>query len=167
MYLLIILIDSMIDKDGYRKNVGIILCNSQNKLLICKRFGEKSWQFPQGGFEENENAESAMFRELFEEVGLEKSDIMILGSTSEWLKYDLPKKYQRKTNNKLCIGQKQKWFLLRLISDDSNISFENSERPEFDSWQWVSETKPIEIVIDFKKDVYKKALEELIPIIKN
>ena len=67
----------------------------------------------------------------------------------------------------MCIGQKQKWFLLRLISDDSNISFENSERPEFDSWQWVSETKPIEIVIDFKKDVYKKALEELIPIIKN
>ena len=106
----------MIDKDGYRKNVGIILCNLENKLLICKRLGEKSWQFPQGGFEENENAESAMFRELFEEVGLEKNDIMILGSTNEWLKYDLPKKYQRKTNNKLCIGQKQKWFLLRLIS---------------------------------------------------
>ena len=84
----------MIDKDGYRKNVGIILCNLENKLLICKRLGEKSWQFPQGGFEENENAESAMFRELFEEVGLEKSDITILGSTNEWLKYDLPKKYQ-------------------------------------------------------------------------
>ena len=157
----------MIDNDGYRKNVGIILCNSQNKLLICKRIGEESWQFPQGGFEKNENAESAMFRELFEEVGLKKNDISILGITNSWLKYDLPKKYQRKTNNKLCIGQKQKWFLLRLISDDTNIVFSNSKRPEFDSWQWVEDDKPIEIVIDFKRDVYKKALEELMPIIKN
>ena len=157
----------MIDNDGYRKNVGIILCNSRNKLLICKRLGEESWQFPQGGFEKNENAESAMFRELFEEVGLKKNDISILGITNSWLKYDLPKKYQRKTNNKLCIGQKQKWFLLRLISDDTNIVFSNSKRPEFDSWQWVEDDKPMEIVIDFKRDVYKKALEELMPIIKN
>ena len=157
----------MIDNDGYRKNVGIILCNSQNKLLICKRLGEESWQFPQGGVEKNENAESAMFRELFEEVGLKKNDISILGITNSWLKYDLPKKYQRKTNNKLCIGQKQKWFLLRLISDDTNIVFSNSKHPEFDSWQWVEDDKPMEIVIDFKRDVYKKALEELIPIIKN
>ena len=157
----------MIDNDGYRKNVGIILCNSQNKLLICKRLGEESWQFPQGGFEKNENAESAMFRELFEEIGLKKNDISILGITKSWLKYDLPKKYQRKTNNKLCIGQKQKWFLLRLISDDTNIVFSSSKRPEFDSWQWVEDDKPMEIVIDFKRDVYKKALEELMPIIKN
>ena len=157
----------MIDNDGYRKNVGIILCNSQNKLLICKRLGEESWQFPQGGFEKNENAESAMFRELFEEIGLKKNDISILGITKSWLKYDLPKKYQRKTNNRLCIGQKQKWFLLRLISDDSNIIFSNSKRPEFDSWQWVEDDKPMEIVIDFKRDVYKKALKELMPIIKN
>ena len=157
----------MIDNDGYRKNVGIILCNSQNKLLICKRLGEESWQFPQGGFEKNENAESAMFRELFEEIGLKKNDISILGITKSWLKYDLPKKYQRKTNNRLCIGQKQKWFLLRLISDDSNISFLNSENPEFDSWQWVDDNEPMKIVIDFKKNVYKKALEELMPIIKN
>ena len=157
----------MIDNDGYRKNVGIILCNSQNKLLICKRIGEESWQFPQGGFEKNENAESAMFRELFEEIGLKKNDISVLGLTKSWLRYNLPKKYQRKTNNKLCIGQKQKWFLLRLISDDSNISFSNSKRPEFDSWRWVEDDKPMEIVINFKRDVYKKALEELIPIIKN
>ena len=151
----------MIDNDGYRKNVGIILCNSQNKLLICKRLGEESWQFPQGGFEKNENAESAMFRELFEEIGLKKIDISILGITKSWLKYDLPKKYQRKTNNRLCVGQKQKWFLLRLISDDSNISFSNSEHPEFDSWQWVDDNKPMKIVIDFKKNVYKKILSEL------
>ena len=157
----------MIDKDGYRKNIGIILCNSKNELLICKRLKEDSWQFPQGGFEENESSESAMFRELFEEIGLQKNDIVILGKTKKWLKYDLPKKYQRKTNNQLCVGQKQIWFLLRLISNDQSINLRTSKKPEFDAWEWVSEKKPLEIVISFKKNVYVKALNELLPIIKN
>ena len=157
----------MIDKDGYRKNIGIILCNSKNELLICKRLKEDSWQFPQGGFEKNESSESAMFRELFEEIGLQKNDIAILGKTKKWLKYDLPKKYQRKTNNQLCIGQKQIWFLLRLISNDQSINLCTSKNPEFDAWDWVSEKKPLEIVISFKKNVYVKALNELLPIIKN
>ena len=158
---------SMIDKDGYRKNIGIILCNSKNELLICKRLKEDSWQFPQGGFEKNESSENAMFRELFEEIGLQKNDIVILGKTKKWLKYDLPKKYQRKTNNQLCVGQKQIWFLLRLISNDQSINLRTSKKPEFDSWEWVSEKKPLEIVISFKKNVYVKALNELLPIIKN
>ena len=157
----------MIDKDGYRKNIGIILCNSKNELLICKRLKEDSWQFPQGGFEKNESSENAMFRELFEEIGLQKNDIAILGKTKKWLKYDLPKKYQRKTNNQLCIGQKQIWFLLRLISNDQSINLCTSKKPEFDDWEWVSERKPLEIVISFKKNVYIKALNELLPIIKN
>ena len=142
------------------------MCNSQNKLLICKRFGEKSWQFPQGGLEENENAESAMFRELFEEIGLKKNDISILGITKSWLKYDLPKKYQRRTNNKLCVGQKQKWFLLRLNTDDSNINFLNSSRPEFDSWRWVTEEQPMKIVIDFKKKFIRKPWKNFSRLLK-
>jgi putative (di)nucleoside polyphosphate hydrolase len=157
----------MIDENGYRKNVGIILCNSKNELLICKRFRENSWQFPQGGFEENESAESAMYRELFEEIGLSKKDVEILGKTKNWLKYDLPKKYQRRTNNKLCVGQKQIWFLLKLITNESSINLSKSKKPEFDAWEWSSVTKPLEIVINFKKNVYKSALEELLPIIKN
>ena len=157
----------MIDENGYRKNVGIILCNSKNELLICKRFRENSWQFPQGGFEESESAESAMYRELFEEIGLSNKDVKILGKTKNWLKYDLPKKYQRRTNNKLCVGQKQIWFLLRLISNDQSINLCTSKNPEFDAWEWVSEKKPLEIVISFKKNVYIKALNELLPIIKN
>ena len=95
----------MIDENGYRKNVGIILCNSKNELLICKRFRENSWQFPQGGFEESESAESAMYRELFEEIGLSNKDVKILGKTKNWLKYDLPKKYQRRTNNNMTRGE--------------------------------------------------------------
>ena len=157
----------MIDRDGYRKNIGNILCNSKNELLICKRIKENSWQFPQGGFEKNESSENAMFRELFEEIGLQKNDIAILGKTKKWLKYDLPKKYQRKTNNQLCVGQKQIWFLLRLISNDQSINLCTSKNPEFDAWDWVSEKKPLEIVISFKKNVYVKALNELLPIIKN
>lgn len=157
----------MIDRDGYRKNIGIILCNSKNELLICKRIKENSWQFPQGGFEKNESSENAMFRELFEEIGLQKNDIIILGKTKKWLKYNLPKKYQRKTNNQLCVGQKQIWFLLRLISSDQSINLRTSKKPEFDGWEWVSAKKPLEIVISFKKNVYIKALNELLPIIKN
>jgi len=157
----------MIDSQGYRKNVGIILCNSKNKLLICKRYGENSWQFPQGGIMERESPEKAMYRELFEEVGLEAKDVLILGKTKNWLKYDLPKKYQRKTNNKLCLGQKQIWFLLRLISEDKYIILNKSNKPEFDDWKWTSSNKPLEVVINFKKNVYTQALNELLPILDN
>ena len=151
----------MIDRDGYRKNIGIILCNSKNELLICKRLKEDSWQFPQGGFEKNESSENAMFRELFEEIGLQKNDIVILGKTKKWLKYDLPKKYQRKTNNQLCVGQKQIWFLLKFIGKDSDIFLTNSEKPEFDSWRWDDFWSPLSQVIEFKREVYEKALKEL------
>ena len=157
----------MLDRKGYRKNVGIIICNSKNKLLICKRYGENSWQFPQGGFMENESPEKAMYRELFEEVGLEAKNVLILGKTKNWLKYDLPKKYQRKTNNQLCVGQKQIWFLLRLITKDSNINLLSSEKPEFDSWKWVDKAEPLKMVIDFKKNVYVEAINQLMPLIED
>ena len=108
-----------------------------------------------------------MYRELFEEIGLSKKDVEILGKTKNWLKYDLPKKYQRRTNNRLCVGQKQIWFLLKLITNESSINLSKSKKPEFDALEWSSVTKPLEIVINFKKNVYKSALEELLPIIKN
>lgn len=157
----------MIDREGYRKNVGIILCNSKDELLLCKRYKEDSWQFPQGGFMKNESAESAMYRELYEEVGLFKEDVSILGKTKNWLKYELPEKYQRKTKNKLCLGQKQIWFLLRLTTNESSINLAKSKKPEFDAWEWSSKRKPLEMVIDFKKNVYSLALTELLPILKN
>ena len=151
----------MIDSSGYRKNVGIILVNSSSELLICKRFKEQSWQFPQGGFKKNETAESAMYRELYEEVGLKKNDVLIIGRTKEWLKYELPKKYQRKTNNQLCVGQKQIWFLLKVKEESFKIDFSVNNTPEFDSWMWVESDMPEKKVIYFKKDAYNKALKEL------
>ena len=155
----------MIDSSGYRKNVGIILVNSRSELLICKRFKEQSWQFPQGGFKKNETAESAMYRELYEEVGLKKNDVLIIGRTKEWLKYELPKKYQRKTNNQLCVGQKQIWFLLKLATDEAFINLNVSKKPEFDGWRWVSKQEPLNLVINFKKNVYEMAINELMPLL--
>jgi putative (di)nucleoside polyphosphate hydrolase len=108
-----------------------------------------------------------MYRELFEEIGLDKSDVKILGKTKDWLRYDLPKKFQRKTNNQLCIGQKQVWFLLRLVTKESSINLLTSNKPEFDSWKWVNKSEPLETVIDFKREVYMKALNELMPYIEN
>ena len=106
-----------------------------------------------------------MYRELYEEVGLKKNDVLIIGKTKEWLKYELPKKYQRKTNNQLCVGQKQIWFLLKLASDEAFINLNVSKKPEFDGWRWVSKQEPLDFVINFKKNVYEMAINELMPLL--
>ena len=106
----------MIDDDGYRPNVGIVICNRQGQVMWARRFGQHSWQFPQGGINPGESAEQAMYRELFEEVGLSRKDVRILASTRNWLRYKLPKRLVRWDTKTVCIGQKQKWFLLQLVS---------------------------------------------------
>lgn len=150
----------MIDSDGYRSNVGIIICNQLSQVLWARRLGQNSWQFPQGGIQCNESPEQAMFRELKEEVGLEPHHVKTLATTSGWLRYKLPKRMIRWENNPVCIGQKQKWFLLQLVADTSNIDLNSSQTPEFDHWQWVSYWYPIRQVIAFKRDVYRKAMQE-------
>ena len=151
----------LIDKDGYRKNVGIILSNADGKLFWGKRFGmESAWQFPQGGIDEGEETVVAMYRELAEELGLKEEDVEILGESKEWLVYHLPKKFRRYDIKPLCIGQKQKWFLLRLVSDDSHVQLDMVSKPEFDQWQWVDYWYPGPHVIAFKREVYKAVLKE-------
>lgn len=150
----------MIDSDGYRSNVGIIICNQSSQVLWARRFGQNSWQFPQGGIQRNETPEQAMFRELKEEVGLDPEHVKIIASTSGWLRYKLPKRMIRWENNPVCIGQKQKWFLLQLVADTSKINLNCSSTPEFDHWQWVSYWYPIRQVIAFKRDVYRSAMQE-------
>jgi len=151
----------VIDKAGYRLNVGIILANDEGRLFWGKRVGHDAWQFPQGGLNPRESTREAMLRELLEEVGLDPSDIEILGVTKRWLKYRLPKQYLRRGTKPLVIGQKQKWFLLRLKSSDQKIRLDRSETPEFDSWRWVEYDEPAEQVIFFKRHVYRMALSEL------
>lgn len=152
----------VIDFDGYRPNVGIVICNKQGQVLWAKRFGQNSWQFPQGGINEGENIETAMYRELFEEVGLTKKDVRLIWASKYWLKYKLPKRLVRESNGSqpVCIGQKQRWFLLQLVSDESNINLKTTKTPEFDGWRWVSFWYPVRQVVSFKRDVYRRAMKE-------
>ena len=151
----------MIDSKGFRSNVGIVICNRQGQLLWAKRIGQSAWQFPQGGIKQSESVEEALFRELNEEVGLSEADVQILHQTEDWLHYRLPENFIRQHSDPLCIGQKQKWFLLSLEVDDSRVELSKTEKPEFDDWRWVNFWYPVDQVIDFKRDVYRKALQQL------
>jgi putative (di)nucleoside polyphosphate hydrolase len=152
-----------IDEEGFRANVGIILSNRDGKLLLAGRVGSKGWQFPQGGILRGESDEDAMYRELGEEVGLTDADVEVLGSTEEWLKYRLPDRYVRRGSKPLCIGQKQRWFILRLVTSDDKVRLDASDTPEFDRWRWVEFWRPVNEVIYFKRRVYARALHELGP----
>lgn len=151
----------MIDADGFRPNVGIILSNERGQVLWARRIGQDAWQFPQGGIKHDESAEDALYRELLEEVGLRERDVEVLACTRGWLRYRLPKRMVRHNSQPVCIGQKQKWFLLKMVSDDSTVNLGHSENPEFDGWKWVSYWYPLDQVVSFKRDVYRKALKEL------
>lgn len=151
----------MIDPDGYRFNVGIILCNDQGRVFWARRTGMNSWQFPQGGIKKDEDPETAMYRELHEETGLNNQDVGIIGCTRTWLRYHLPERFIRKDSNPVCIGQKQIWYLLHFLGNEKNVRFDCSERPEFDDWCWVDFWKPLNDVVYFKKNVYRQALSEL------
>ena len=150
----------MIDSDGFRANVGIIICNQNGQVMWARRFGQHSWQFPQGGVDEGEVAEEAMYRELYEEVGLRPEQVQILTSTRSWFRYRLPKRLVRQDSKPVCIGQKQKWFLLQLTDQDSAINLNSSVCPEFDDWRWVSYWYPVRQVVSFKRDVYRKVMKE-------
>ncbi len=151
----------MIDSKGYRPNVGIILCNDEGRVFWAKRKGASSWQFPQGGIDENEDPGTAMYRELFEETGLEAKDVQLIGRTRYWLRYKLPERYIRKHSLPLCIGQKQIWFILRMIADESKVRFDCGHKQEFDGWKWVEYWYPLTDVVYFKRKVYRKAMTEL------
>lgn len=151
----------MIDENGFRLNVGIVIVNAQGKSFWGRRTGNPSaWQFPQGGMMPMETEHEAMYRELNEELGLSPSDVQILGVTKDWLFYELPVRYQRLGRKPLCIGQKQKWFLLRLISEDNRINLNNTSPPEFDQWCWVDYCYPLKHIVEFKREVYRQMLAQ-------
>lgn len=151
----------MIDRDGYRPNVGIILCNARGEVFWGKRVRQHSWQFPQGGIKRGESPEQAMFRELQEEVGLRPEHVRILGRTREWLRYDVPEQWLRPSLRSNYRGQKQIWFLLRLVGRDNDVCLRAADKPEFDAWCWSDYWSTAEAVIEFKREVYRAALNEL------
>ncbi len=154
----------MVDADGYRPNVGIVLTNDLGQVLWARRVGgQDAWQFPQGGIKSRESVEDALYRELFEEVGLESRSVRILARTNGWLRYRLPRHMRRHNASQGFVGQKQKWFLLRMLHADDVVCVDGSEKPEFDHWRWVSYWYPLSQVVAFKRDVYRRALKELAP----
>ena len=153
----------MIDPDGYRPNVGIILMHSTGQVFWARRVTRDGWQFPQGGMNSDETPLEAMYRELDEEVGLKPHHVELLGATPGWLRYRLPRRCVRPGKRPLCIGQKQVWFLLQLTAQESEVRLDAYETPEFDSWRWVDFWYPLEHVVSFKRRVYAQALTHLAP----
>jgi putative (di)nucleoside polyphosphate hydrolase len=156
---------TLIDTDGYRPNVGIIICNGERRLFWARRVGQNAWQFPQGGIQGDETPEQAMFRELQEEIGLRPEQVEVLGATQRWLRYRLPKRFIRRNSHPICIGQKQIWFLLRARCGEDSFCFDHTPKPEFDDWRWVRYWQPVREVVYFKRRVYSQALRELAPLL--
>ncbi len=150
-----------IDANGFRANVGIVLMHEDGRVFLGRRVGNRSWQFPQGGIRRGEPLEEALFRELHEEIGLRPDDVQILGRTSSWLRYRLPSRLVRRHQQPLCIGQKQRWFLLRLRGERADFRFDHTTEPEFDQWRWSDFWEPLREVVDFKRQVYERMLHEL------
>jgi putative (di)nucleoside polyphosphate hydrolase len=151
----------MLDREGYRPNVGIILLNGRNQVFWGKRLRTHSWQFPQGGIKYGESPEQAMFRELHEEVGLSPDLVEIVARTRDWMRYEVPDHFIRKDARGHYKGQKQIWFLLKLLGRDSDMNLRATSHPEFDAWRWNDYWVPLEVVIEFKRGVYEMALTEL------
>ena len=162
----------MLDRDGYRPNVGIVLVNARNEVFWGKRVHQHAWQFPQGGIKHGETPVQAMYRELEEEIGLARAHVRILGRTRDWLRYEVPEKWLRSAkegsggpstplSRGAYRGQKQIWFLLRMAGRDCDVKLRASGHPEFDAWRWHDYWVPLDTVIDFKRDVYQQALNEL------
>ncbi len=158
--------NSSIDAEGFRANVGIVLTNHTGQLFWAKRIGMDAWQFPQGGIKPREPLEKAMYRELREEIGLLPEHVQIIGCTRDWLRYELPERFIRKNSRPLCRGQKQRWYLLRLLGDENAVRLDLSDSPEFDNWRWVNFWAPVTEVIEFKRKVYSAVLSELEEMLK-
>ena len=154
----------MIDPDGYRPNVGIILLRDDGQVFWARRAYRDGWQFPQGGMRSDETPLEAMYRELHEETGLRPEHVQVLGATPGWLKYRLPQRMVRRNQRPRCIGQKQVWFLLRFLGDESALNLDVTDEPEFDLWRWVDFWYPATHVVTFKRSVYQRALRHLAPL---
>lgn len=151
----------IIDPEGYRANVGIVLMGDAGRVFLGRRTGGRGWQFPQGGIRVGETLEQALFRELHEEIGLGPEQVEMVGATRDWLTYRLPSRYVRRNRHPVCIGQRQRWFLLRLQGATPTFSFDHTAEPEFDQWRWADWWEPVREVIYFKRPVYASALGEL------
>jgi len=155
----------MIDADGYRPNVGIILSNTDGRVLWARRIGQQGWQFPQGGIKADEDPLQALYRELrakrsvCRRIRWRWSAVPVAGCVTGCRSVFCA------DCKPMCIGQKQIWYLLRLQAPDQDVRLDLGDIPEFDGWRWVDYWQPLQEVVAFKRDVYRLALEELAPLL--
>jgi len=144
---------------GYRRGVGIMLLNHQNEVFVGQRADAQgdAWQMPQGGIDDDEQPREAAFRELKEEIGTDKAQIIAESKT--WLRYDLPPDLRQRWNNRWR-GQQQKWFVMRFQGVDADINVA-TEHPEFSAWKWVSIERLPDLIVSFKRQLYLDLLQEL------
>jgi putative (di)nucleoside polyphosphate hydrolase len=146
----------------YRPNVGIMLLNSSGRVFVAKRidFPGEAWQMPQGGIDEGEDPRSAALRELEEEIGTAKAEL--LAESRGWFRYELPAELQGKLWGGRWKGQRQKWFAMRFTGADADINIATAH-PEFSAWRWVEPVDVPRLIIPFKRAIYERVVEEFRP----
>ena len=145
----------------YRSNVGIMLINDDGHVFVGQRLdnNQNAWQMPQGGIDGDEDPQSAAYRELLEETGIEQENVKFLAKSSKWLLYDLPEDLIPKLWGGKYRGQKQKWFLFKFLGTNRDINI-STEHPEFSNWKWMPKENLLEEIVPFKKSVYESVLRE-------
>ena len=144
----------------YRPNVGVVLFNEQGRVWFGRRVGAEgphNWQFPQGGVDSGEDLLAAARRELEEETGVRSVELM--ARTDGWITYDFPEGYPGSKVAKGWRGQRQVWFAMRFVGDESEIDLANHHQVEFDAWRWGRLEEAPDLVIPFKKPAYDKVVE--------
>lgn len=143
---------------GFRRGVGIMLLDRRNDVFVGRRIDTPgAWQMPQGGIDQGEQPREAALRELTEEVGTDKAEI--IGETKAWLTYELPGTLHRQAWGGRYRGQVQKWFAMRFLGTDSDIRLD-AHHPEFDAWKWVTRDELIRLIVPFKRKLYVDVLAE-------
>lgn len=144
----------------YRPCVGVMLLDAQGRIFVGERKDTSgAWQMPQGGIDPGEEPQEAALRELWEEIGVTKDKIEVIGQTSDWLTYDLPEHLLGKVWKGKYRGQKQLWFVLRFKGSDTDVNIE-TEHPEFGRWKWSNAADLVSEIVPFKRDIYEALVKE-------
>ena len=149
----------------YRPNVGIMLLNAVGDVFVAHRVDtrEKAWQMPQGGIDKDEDEHRAALRELFEETGV--SSVETIAESTRWYTYDFPANVNFVSEKKKKFaGQTQKWFLFQFTGDENEIQIDRPDA-EFNAWKWVPAEQVVDLIVDFKRDVYRQVVDEFMPFI--
>ena len=144
----------------YRKCVGMMILNSNKEILVGRRLDHPSgyWQMPQGGIDDNENPKEAVWREMLEEIGTNKAELIKI--SNQWINYDIPSETLKTLPwGDKYIGQTQKWFAFLFLGEDNDINV-GTDNPEFSEWKWTRMDSIVDSIVPFKRDVYAKILEE-------